>query len=461
MRRRLTSKDLIMVGYKIKLYPTKEQKEVFNEYFGMSRFVYNLGLDLQKEHYKRYKEGLEKHSKLSFYTLCDKVRELKKTKYLWLYNFDSTSIERILQDVVNAYDKYLEGFSDHPTYHKKKFHHQMFFTRSDRLSIMEDTVRLPSIGIVSCDRHNHPEIIGDGNKDKKNEIYRHYYNSRVIFDGCNYWLSFSLEESYEEGIEIHSCKRFKNNEIWQHKETSEGIGIDLGIRREKWIVDSKGNRIERPNCSKEDRKIAKIQAQLDEKRFANDSIYLHRMQKQGKFVGMTLEEARELDEFNRPMTRNEEKLLNKWNKMSNHKTNRILAPVHDYACKVVDGKSEHVVMEGNDFRDMYISKDDTSVNTLRKKNHNKLVDDAMPGTVRSIIQTKCERNGIPFILADEQYPSTQLCNHCGNRHKIGESQVYRCPVCGLVIDRDLNASYNLRDYMNSIFYQELQELVVA
>ena len=53
---RLTNEDLETVGYKIKLYPTEEQKQIFKEYFGASRFVYNLGIHLQEEHYKRYKE---------------------------------------------------------------------------------------------------------------------------------------------------------------------------------------------------------------------------------------------------------------------------------------------------------------------------------------------------------------------------------------------------------------------
>ena len=55
------------IGYKIKLYPTKEQEQIFKEYFGACRFVYNLGIDLQNKHYEKYKEGKEKFSVLSYF----------------------------------------------------------------------------------------------------------------------------------------------------------------------------------------------------------------------------------------------------------------------------------------------------------------------------------------------------------------------------------------------------------
>lgn len=36
------------VGYKVRLFPTKEQEHLFYEYFGLNRFVYNLGIDIKK-----------------------------------------------------------------------------------------------------------------------------------------------------------------------------------------------------------------------------------------------------------------------------------------------------------------------------------------------------------------------------------------------------------------------------
>ena len=52
-------------------------------------------------------------------------------------------------------------------------------------------------------------------------------------------------------------------------------------------------------------------------------------------------------------------------------------------------------------------------------------------------------NGIPVIYADPHYPSSQLCSCCGYRQDIGRKNIYRCPECGNIIDRDFNAAINL------------------
>ncbi len=44
-------------------------------------------------------------------------------------------------------------------------------------------------------------------------------------------------------------------------------------------------------------------------------------------------------------------------------------------------------------------------------------------------------------------PSSKLCSGCGNiKHGMKLSdRIYHCNVCGLVIDRDLNAAINIRN----------------
>ena len=44
------------IGYKIKLYPTPEQEEIFKDYFGACRYVYNLGIDICNDNYQKAKE---------------------------------------------------------------------------------------------------------------------------------------------------------------------------------------------------------------------------------------------------------------------------------------------------------------------------------------------------------------------------------------------------------------------
>jgi putative transposase len=66
-----------------------------------------------------------------------------------------------------------------------------------------------------------------------------------------------------------------------------------------------------------------------------------------------------------------------------------------------------------------------------------------------------------LIKAPRYYPSTKRCSKCGNiRDEIGLSErTYICPVCGLTINRDLNAAVNLMNV--GAVYPELPVECVA
>ena len=67
---------------------------------------------------------------------------------------------------------------------------------------------------------------------------------------------------------------------------------------------------------------------------------------------------------------------------------------------------------------------------------------------RKQIEYKVEWNNILVVIADRFFPSSKLCSCCGNIKKDLKlsDRMYKCDVCGLVIDRDYNASINLANY---------------
>lgn len=75
---------------------------------------------------------------------------------------------------------------------------------------------------------------------------------------------------------------------------------------------------------------------------------------------------------------------------------------------------------------------------------------------RQILTYKCEWYGKYLVIADKYYPSTQRCSNCGyiktgddkislagNRKHNTKHHEYICYECGHVMDRDINAVYNL------------------
>jgi putative transposase len=62
--------------------------------------------------------------------------------------------------------------------------------------------------------------------------------------------------------------------------------------------------------------------------------------------------------------------------------------------------------------------------------------------LRSLLAYKMPLNGGKLVVVPAAYTS-QTCSRCGERNDPGSSKTYRCAKCGLVADRDHNASLNI------------------
>ena len=64
---------------------------------------------------------------------------------------------------------------------------------------------------------------------------------------------------------------------------------------------------------------------------------------------------------------------------------------------------------------------------------------------RAFIEYKAKEYGVAVKLADRFYPSSKTCSCCGHVLKGLKlsDRVYKCPECGLELDRDFNAARNL------------------
>ena len=60
---------------------------------------------------------------------------------------------------------------------------------------------------------------------------------------------------------------------------------------------------------------------------------------------------------------------------------------------------------------------------------------------------KCQMYGATLILVDQWFPSSKTCSTCGNIQSMPLSErVYFCSGCGMIKDRDLNASLNILNW---------------
>ena len=73
------------------------------------------------------------------------------------------------------------------------------------------------------------------------------------------------------------------------------------------------------------------------------------------------------------------------------------------------------------------------------------IADASWGTFLNLLSYKCAREDKQLVTIDRFYPSSKTCHHCGYVKKdlSLKDRTWKCPHCGQMIDRDLNASINI------------------
>ncbi|PYB67908.1 hypothetical protein DMB44_06705, partial [Thermoplasma sp. Kam2015] len=182
--------------------------------------------------------------------------------------------------------------------------------------------------------------------------------------------------------------------------SENSVGIDLGI--EKFATLSNGIAIENPGFIKKvEKRIKRLQKQLSRKQNGSKDRrkQILRLQKEYK----KLRDMREdfLDKISTAIAKRYDTIviedLNVHGMMQNHRISKSISDVSFYSFK-------------------------------------------------QKLEWKSEKYGKNIIEIGRFDPSSKICSRCGNiKHDLKLSdRIYHCDVCGLTIDRDHNASKNIR-----------------
>lgn len=158
----------------------------------------------------------------------------------------------------------------------------------------------------------------------------------------------------------------------------------------------------------------------------------------------------DIDKLNKKIWKEQKKLSkcilhsNNWNKQRQklakiyqYKDNYILDKIHKATKAIVD-RYDNIYMEDLDIKDL--------LSKQKLKKHKRKMLTSSLGKIKTILEYKCERYGKTLKKIDRYYPSSQICSKCGNTYKVKASEIYKCPHCKLVIDRDYNAALNILNY---------------
>jgi putative transposase len=96
---------------------------------------------------------------------------------------------------------------------------------------------------------------------------------------------------------------------------------------------------------------------------------------------------------------------------------------------------------------------------IQNKKQSKYWADLSHGTFQRFLTYKAPLFGSRLIQIDRWFPSSKLCSNClyYKRDLKLTDRIFRCPLCGLVLDRDQNAAFNVANYY--YIYQPLIDSV--
>lgn len=400
------------VSYIIPLYPNEEQQRQFASYFGASRYAYNFALN---EEISEYKKGNK------FVGRNEMAKRFAKHRHSvgWLLNFIEHSLRYKLNDAISAFENWFKHNCGCPKFKSKKENNQSFHIREDRLTIYPDSIIFSKeVGKIQCGYIPDNRIIGFAyhGPGRDPSLYRNYYNPIIKKIGNKYYLSVSLKTS--DGFDIFSIA--KHDDIGIKDGT---IGIDIGCKRDNWIVDSLGNKISLPDMTKENKKVSRLRKKEARQR------------------------ASMMKTKSKKRSNNYIKTLNEINKYERRKINKRKSSLYDYISHgILDNKPETVVLETLYIRNWFPTKDNSRLSSKTRKRIFTNVLESAPRIVQDTIHYVCSRNGIDVVYADNHFPSTKRCSKCGHVQYVGNNRMYKCSECGSEIDRDLNAAINLSIY---------------
>lgn len=386
-------------GYRFLLCPTDSQIEFIEKCIGANRKIYNWAIDKQIEHFESYKKGIYERKFYSKFELQKELTKFKKEPGLeWLQDIPNESLRSSIKRVMKAITMYNSGKTHHrfPQHKTKKFKTQSYQVRGDRLYIIDGKLRIEGLPRGDLITIKCPFNISCKNSTIYNPVI-----SKDTFG--KYWFSFCIDQP-----KIYKPITFKDENI-------NVIGIDINVKDR--FVCSNGYRSGSPNISHYCRLRSKRH-----KRYQKDL----KRKKQWEITNPEETYVKSKRELKREY---------RYKKINRKIANVVENFIQEETNKIINMKPTTIVMEHLD-----------NIDILSKHHVAKLTYQASFYRCRQVMENKCNKNSINFILADKSFPSSQLCCKCGSRNKIpyNKNRLYCCPICGNKIDRDLNAAINLQ-----------------
>jgi len=429
-------------AHKIRINPTPEQVEYFKRACGTRRFIYNWGREQWEKQYQAYKEEQETvpeqertRTSPSAFALKKQFNEIREQAYPWTYEVTKCVVEGAFDDLSKAYANFFAGRADYPIYKKKGKSHESFYLSNDKFTVGSHWISIPGLGRFVLDQRQITK--GRGKLLRKLGTVNLAEKLRFVEKGKEGTPRKSRNKRKQvicESVKILgatvSCEAghwYVSIQVEIKKQRPPAptsvVGVDVGLKQAAVVSDGRKLENQKP-FALHLKKLGKLQRKLSKKQKTKDP-------KTKRTV------------FSKNYEKQRLKVARKHQQIANirrdvqHKFTTELART----CGVIGIEDLNIL------------------GMMANRKLARAVADAAMGQLLQFLKTKITNAGGDLFIASRWFPSTKRCSCCGQIKKRMplKHRTYQCLVCGLVMDRDLNAALNLLWFAT----EQLRQLHVA
>ena len=377
-------------AYKIEINPTDDQKSKIHQTIGVSRFLYNFYIAHNKEIYEREGKFV---SGMDFSKWLNNEYIPNNQEMNWIKEVSSKATKQAIMNGDKAFRDFFKKAKGFPKFKKKKNQDvKAYFPKNNKTdwTLERHRVKIPTLGWVRLKEFGYipvNSIVKSGTISQKSD---------------RYYVSILVEE----------------NDKKVYKSTNEGLGIDLGVK--EFAVCSNGIKFKNINKTSTVKKV--------EKKLKREQRKLSRKYESLKIRNKNIKEG---SATRQNIQKQVVKVQRLHQRLANIRT--------DYINKTVS-----LIIKQ---KPSYITIEDLAVSNLMKNKHlSKAIASQKFFEFKTKLMSKCKQNNIELRIVNRFYPSSKTCSNCGKVKKDLKlsDRIYRCD-CGFTIDRDLNASINLKN----------------
>ncbi|MFX0185613.1 MAG: RNA-guided endonuclease InsQ/TnpB family protein [Candidatus Hodarchaeota archaeon] len=377
-------------GYRYELRVNNKERTLLAKCAGISRFAWNWGLAARTQRYQTHTEATRHTDAM---TQHKELNRLKPTKFPWMYEVSKCIPQEALRDLDRAYQNFFTNLQQRK---RKQTTRYVGLPKFKKKGKSKDSFRLtgairlfPEVNQVQLPRLGKLRL-----KEKPNvPASARILNVTVSRTADHWYVALTVKEEQPDPA------------------PNKGplVALDKGLS--VFVMLSSGILIPRPKfLLRQARKQCRLAKAHSRKENGSKN-------KQ--------KSALRLARFYRHITNQRHNFL--------HQTSTYLAKNHS----------------------VIVTEDLNVKGLMENKKLNKYWADLSHGMFQRLLTYKASLYGSTVIAIGRWFPSSKLCSNClyYDRDLMLADRVFRCPLCGLSLDRDQNAAFNIANYY--FIYQSL------